>query len=622
MRRWVYGQAFWCQVAATLVWTVVSCLAGQAHGSDVRHLVLEGDVTFEDLGHYVRLPFDVPQGTTSIAVSYTYRWDAAGGAEARGLLDPVVDIGIYDPEKFRGWSGSDKSSFVVAATKEATTDSYVPGRILPGRWHVELGVASIRRDMVIHYSVDIELRDDPLGPPFVPPPPQDVVISRQARWYVGDLHCHSTHSDGQYPMEEVFDYARAIGLDFIALTDHNSFSHMLYLGEMQADYPDLLLLRGIELTTYRGHANVFDLYRPVDYHGTEKGYDINAVMEGIHEDGGFISANHPAHPFARVGEGYIGLGWAYPETRWDLMDFFEVVNGPGVVLGGIPNVLNSMAILLWEGLLSAGFKITAIGGSDDHKAGHGSQQTDPLYSPIGMPATLVYAEELSPSGILEGLKAGHAYVVAEGPDGPRIDFTARSGVRTAMVGDTIRGRDIEFIVEIIGGAGRTLTFWKDGIPWVGHYAVAVDRDPFTYTCRLRPLGPGRLRLELHNGPSLSALTNPIYFAPEPPFWGPDVGAASTVPEEARTASRRTGELVVFLPAFGLIAGLKRRGCKRTSGARWVGRRRVLPLFRSGATGAGSGGIGRQRGPISQVILLPFSEGASKSTKPPSTTGRS
>lgn len=39
-----------------------------------------------------------------------------------------------------------------------------------------------------------------------------------------ELHCHSVISDGCLSYEEIFDYAKGIGLSHIALTDHDSFS--------------------------------------------------------------------------------------------------------------------------------------------------------------------------------------------------------------------------------------------------------------------------------------------------------------------------------------------------------------------------------------------------------------
>jgi len=40
-------------------------------------------------------------------------------------------------------------------------------------------------------------------------------------WYSGNLHCHSTNSDGHLSPEEVARFYRAIGMDFVTLSDHN-----------------------------------------------------------------------------------------------------------------------------------------------------------------------------------------------------------------------------------------------------------------------------------------------------------------------------------------------------------------------------------------------------------------
>ncbi|HCW50820.1 MAG TPA: hypothetical protein DGR79_01945, partial [Clostridiales bacterium] len=37
---------------------------------------------------------------------------------------------------------------------------------------------------------------------------------------VGSLHCHSTGSDGSGTPEEILEKAAAVGLDFVAITDH------------------------------------------------------------------------------------------------------------------------------------------------------------------------------------------------------------------------------------------------------------------------------------------------------------------------------------------------------------------------------------------------------------------
>jgi hypothetical protein len=41
-------------------------------------------------------------------------------------------------------------------------------------------------------------------------------------WYKGDLHSHSLYSDGDSPVADVVASVEAKGLDFFALTDHDT----------------------------------------------------------------------------------------------------------------------------------------------------------------------------------------------------------------------------------------------------------------------------------------------------------------------------------------------------------------------------------------------------------------
>ena len=40
----------------------------------------------------------------------------------------------------------------------------------------------------------------------------------------GDLHCHTTLSDGSLGIEETIVQAKRMGLDFLAITDHDTLS--------------------------------------------------------------------------------------------------------------------------------------------------------------------------------------------------------------------------------------------------------------------------------------------------------------------------------------------------------------------------------------------------------------
>ncbi|MFM8642655.1 MAG: PHP domain-containing protein, partial [Phycisphaerales bacterium] len=48
------------------------------------------------------------------------------------------------------------------------------------------------------------------------------VLAAGPAWYAGDLHSHSTYSDGDSPVADLVAEAERVGLDFYVLTDHDS----------------------------------------------------------------------------------------------------------------------------------------------------------------------------------------------------------------------------------------------------------------------------------------------------------------------------------------------------------------------------------------------------------------
>ena len=182
-------------------------------------MVLTGEVTGAQNKTYFEVPFTVPAGTHRISVDFQYT-----GKEERATLD----LGIADPERFRGESGGNKSHFTISETD--ATPSYLPGAIPPGQWRLLIAVPNIRPQSVAHYRAEIRFnsRDEDAG--FAANP-----LATGTRWYRGDLHMHTAHSDGSCPSQSgrkwflarSFSPCRrggARGLDFIAITDHNADS--------------------------------------------------------------------------------------------------------------------------------------------------------------------------------------------------------------------------------------------------------------------------------------------------------------------------------------------------------------------------------------------------------------
>jgi len=442
--------------------------------------VLQGSISGQDNHTYRMLPFRVPAGTKRITVDFSYT-----GHEEK----TVIDIGLFDPERFRGWSGGDKPGFTISTLY--ATPSYLAGPLPPGEWHLILGVPNIRPNENSSYTAKIFLSSSP---------EPDLLVLRDAPgWYQGDLHSHTGQSDGfcpsmsgkRVPCPE-FKLAEAAAnrkLDFVAFTDHNTQSTYNSLAQWQPYFDRLLLIRGREMTTFGGHANVFGTSEFIDFRVGENGRTANSMIAEAHRLGAIVSLNHPAIP---SGEQCMGCGWDWlPKTDFSTVDAIEAVNGPDAetFISGIH---------FWQDRLNAGFRITAIGGSDDHGSGTGGRST------VGMPTTVVYSRQLSEPAILDGIRAGHAFIKTQGPSGPDVTFTAESADKKIMMGDNVQasaGQQLRFSVHVTGEGKPEII--EDGKPGPaitdGIFSVLSDGKRHWY----------RVNVRASDG-KLLALTNPIY----------------------------------------------------------------------------------------------------------------
>ena len=198
------------------------------------------------------LPVQVPDGCCALRAELEY--DRPGA---------VLDLGCIGPAGFRGWSGGARRSFVI--TPGAATPGYLPGELEPGTWHVVIGLHRVP-PAGAEYRLTAEVSStpgelapapppDPLPPLADRPPRRDLPASPGRRWLAGDLHTHTVHSDGAMTVPELARFAVGQGLDFIAVTDHNTVSHHAELPAAAAAH-GITLLPGQEVTVQAGHANV------------------------------------------------------------------------------------------------------------------------------------------------------------------------------------------------------------------------------------------------------------------------------------------------------------------------------------------------------------------------------
>ncbi|MDP6772063.1 MAG: hypothetical protein QF704_15275, partial [Anaerolineales bacterium] len=120
-----------------------------------------------------------------------------------------------------------------------------------------------------------------------------------------DLHMHTTHSyqgkvgkktmsDSSIRMEDIPILARAAGLDGIVITDHMTLE--AGGGEflrVQSEYPDFLLLRGMEYHTDHSHILLFGIKDDSVCKIFGKYGPVQEAIDYVIAQGGIVVPSHP-----------------------------------------------------------------------------------------------------------------------------------------------------------------------------------------------------------------------------------------------------------------------------------------------------------------------------------------
>jgi hypothetical protein len=249
---------------------------------------------------------------------------------------------------------------------------------------------------------------DPAAPP-VPrerPPRRDLPAAEGRRWLAGDLHAHTVHSDGALTVEELAALAAGRGLDFIAVTDHNTVSHHAGLAAAARRY-GITLLPGQEVTTDGGHAGALGDVGWIDFRGEPDDW-LDATEAG----GGLLSINHPfagpvswMRPMRRRPPLVEVWHWSWLDLRW------------------------TTPLAWW---LAWDAAAVPVGGSDWHRQGSDA--------PPGCPTTWVECAGDEPGDVLDGLRAG-LVAISAARDGPVLLRHDGGLVAVGADGATLAGPD-------------------------------------------------------------------------------------------------------------------------------------------------------------------------------------
>jgi len=111
-----------------------------------------------------------------------------------------------------------------------------------------------------------------------------------------DPHIHSMYSgDSTATVEDIINYSKKIGLDAIAIADHNSIKGSMKALEYVSKDPDFLIIPSIEISTRKGHILALGVRDEII-----AGLSPEETIGRIHDHGGIAVV---PHPFVHYREG-------------------------------------------------------------------------------------------------------------------------------------------------------------------------------------------------------------------------------------------------------------------------------------------------------------------------------
>jgi hypothetical protein len=283
------------------------------------------------------------------------------------------------------------------------------------------------------------------------------------QWYKGNLHTHSTESDGQASPQQLVDMYAENAYDFLAITDHVKLTDPAAL-----DAKGLLLIPGSELHGGQAelgqhyHIVVLGLREPVTYPETATAQEI---IEAALAQGELCFVAHPSWSSLTYLDllplrGHIGL------------EVYNTTCHHGIGRGE--------SAVQWDALLARGKRLLGLAVDDAH-----------LHYPDAIAGwVMVKAEACTAAAILGAVKQGHFYATT----GPTLE--------------TVEVRDDRLHVKCSPAQEIRVI-----CPQPGHGSTSYRlgrRGPFTEAEFAVRQTWGVVRVEVMDGRGRMAWSNPIW----------------------------------------------------------------------------------------------------------------
>ncbi len=281
-------------------------------------------------------------------------------------------------------------------------------------------------------------------------------------WLKGNLHTHTTASDGKVSLAEAADWFARHGFDFLAITDHNQVT------PPPATNSSLTLIPGAEISARRGEVDYHVVALGINEMPLAHGADPQVTINAVNAAGGLAIIAHPYwHDHSledlRPLHGHAGI---------------EIFN-----TGCWLEIQKGHALVHWDLLLRRGQRIWGFAVDDCHWR----------YPDYGKGWVTVQARENTPAAILAALRAGDFYCSM----GPEVYDVA------------LNGRDI----TVRCSPARSV-YVTGGYNYCPNAVHAWDGRPLTEVTVPLHRQQEYFRVEVVDFEGRSAWTQPVWVTPE------------------------------------------------------------------------------------------------------------
>lgn len=286
-------------------------------------------------------------------------------------------------------------------------------------------------------------------------------------WYKGNLHTHTTNSDGAWSPDQVATEYRARGYNFLFITDHGKVTDV---SDLSGD--GLLVLNGTELGAGKsevGHSYHLAVLNLKETVSAQSAPTLQGLIDLLRSKGAEVIIAHPywsgltINDFSNL-EGYVGV------EVFNSTCHFAIAKGHSATH--------------WDDLLARGKSVAGFAVDDAHERSRDGKPLDACYAWI-----MAKLPELTEAAVMSAIKSGRFYA----SNGPTIhDISVKDGKISVSTSEV---KVINFIANV--SSGRSITAKGDEVLTQAEYQL---RGSEKY-----------IRVECFDGNGRGAWSNPVVF---------------------------------------------------------------------------------------------------------------